>query len=178
MLPSIKIRFSFEMGTKNYDSGGGRYAIMASEDDDLSEYESNKHKASEKNKLMSQRNDLLDKQSSNHWQLLRAEILKYCATINEKAGREILKSVTPRTPQLDIRREDGAKFEAEYNQDTRKVKFSSNVFLFAECEYEVVVRSINGSDTVVWFDLTSHNIETASGITKALFGRFMRARAD
>ena len=148
---------------------------MTWEDDELAEYEKNRAKVLEGNKLSSQRGQLLEKQQAHQWNVLRGAITKRCANINAKAGRQILWSIDPHTDHLEIRREDNEKLEGLYVPEIRTVKFWSDVPPFVERQYELSVRPIQGNDATVWIDLQTKEIESPDDIATSILGQFLRA---
>ena len=60
--------------------------------------------------------------------------------------------------------------------DTRKATFSSDVFPFAESVYELVVRTVNGDEVVIWSNVTERENEQAEDIVKSLLGKFLRGK--
>ncbi len=146
---------------------------MTWEDDELNEYEKRRVRLAQENALSSQRLHLLETRHAHEWMALRTLIQKTCEDINERAGREILKSIDPVANNLLIRREDGEKLKAQYTPQTKKLTISCDAPPFSTQNYELTVRTIKGNDAVVWWN--GKDMESAEDIAKLAVGNFLHA---
>jgi hypothetical protein len=174
-MQASKIRFSFCISIEHgFDAHlNCRGAVMAWEDEELNEYESKRARFQQQSKLSSQRLQLVEDQHNQRWMMLRTEISAAFLNLNAKAAREITRSTDVRANHLVIAREDGEKLEAHYDPNTKTVTISSDAVPFAERKYELTVRTIDGNDTVAWWN--GKDIETAESLAKAVFSGFLRA---
>jgi hypothetical protein len=171
---SIQFRFDLSIECGEHHANG-RGIAMTWEDDELAQYEKSRARAREGDKLSSQREQLLDNQQAHKWNVLREAFTKRCASINAKAGRQILRSVDPQTSHLEIRREDSEKLEGLYDSGIRTVTFSCDVPPFIERRYELSVRPTSGNDACVWIDLQTKEVEKSDDIATSILGNFLRA---
>lgn len=151
---------------------------MAWEDDALGDYEKKKKRKEDESKLSSQRLSLVEGNAPRMWNELRQAITGKCKELNQKAGRELLKSVDPHTANLDIRREDGERLMAAFDSASKIVTFSSDSFLFGTRKYEVTSRPIDGNEHAVWFELDERDIETQDSIVSTIVRRFLASGGE
>jgi len=137
---------------------------MAWEDDALGDYEKKKKRKEDMSKLSSQRLSLVEGNASRMRNELRQAITDKCKELNQKSGRELLKSVDPHTATLEIRREDGAKLMAAFDSASKVATFSSDSFLFGTRKYEVTSRPVDGNERAVWFEPAKKDIETQDSL--------------
>ena len=151
---------------------------MTWEDVELAEYERRRAAKLQRDELSTQRNNLLEGRNKHEWMDLRSEVLKRFQYLNERSGRPLTESQTVRDIELYLRREDGEELRATYDMATKTVTFTSEAEPFAKMAYELVVRPIDGKDTLVWrtVDSKSENMPKEA-IAKEIVTRFLRAGA-
>ena len=149
---------------------------MTWEDDELAGYEERRITAKQRDMLSVQRNSLLEGRHNQEWLALRTGVQTRLELLNQRAGREITKSLTPRVPELRIRREDGVELKAEYIPATRTVTFSCEALPFGEKSYELTVCMIEGNDTVAWRAIQKNpEIVSRENIVKEVVTSFLHA---
>jgi hypothetical protein len=152
---------------------------MTWKDDVLASYEQKREKSDSAQWIASQRRSLLENGHQGVWNTLRGVVSKLCTELNEKAGRDILKSTDPRANYLSIDREDRQKLKAEYDPKTQTVRFESDAFLFGKHTYQVSVRPAKGGmDGLVWIALENKNstvIDDPNEIAQAVLKNFLEA---
>jgi len=97
-----------------------------------------------------------------------------CESINDKAGRVVLRAVSPNLDSLEISREDGLKIELQFDSVTRKIKFAGKVLGY-DREYELSVQSLNGVDSTAWYSPTTLSTEQPDDLAKLMISLLLRA---
>lgn len=149
-MQAAKIQFVLSLSFGGGDAAPDRSCGSVAWEDELKEYERNRLLQSQRDELATQRNRLLEGRHSREWMALRNAELANMQEVNASAGRDIFRSLTPRSIRLEIEREDREKLTAEYDEATKRVVFSSDTVLFTERAYELVVRPVNGNDALIW----------------------------
>jgi len=144
------------------------------EDEELAAYEPKRAKAVEEKTRADARAELLARQLPLQWKALREIMAIRCESLNDKAGRVVLRAVSPNLDSLEISREDGLKIELQFDSVTRKIKFAGKVLGY-DREYELSVQSLNGVDSTAWYSPTTLSTEQPDDLAKLMISLLLRA---
>jgi hypothetical protein len=174
----VALRFALSIRGSENSLAASKGKTMTWEDDALGTYERKKERKADADRLSSQRLSLIEGNASRMWNELRQAITDKCKELNQKAGRELLKSLNPRTIALEIRREDGEVLKGQFDSASKIATFSSRSFLFGERKYEVTSRSIDGNERAVWFETKKKDIDTTETIVRTIVTDFLHSGGD
>jgi hypothetical protein len=147
---------------------------MAWEDDELSAYEPKRAKAVEEKTKADGRVELLARQLPLQWKALREILAIRCESLNDRAGRTILRAVTLSLDAVVISREDNTKIEVQFDSAAKTMKFSGKPLGY-DREYELVVQTQNGVDITAWFSPTTLSTEQPDDLAKLMLSLLLRA---
>jgi hypothetical protein len=149
---------------------------MTWEDDALAGYEDWRARKNLETALSVQRNSLLESRHTHEWMELRTKVLTQFHLMNQRANREITKSLTQNIHELKVRREDGTVLNGAYVPATRTATFSCDAPPFGEQSYGLTVRTIEGNDALVWQKIDKNrDIVDKADIVKEIITSFFYA---
>jgi hypothetical protein len=144
------------------------------EDEELSAYEPKRAKAVDEKRRADARSELLARQLPLQWKALREIIAIRCESLNDKAGRYVLRAVSPNLDGMEINREDGLKIELYFDSASKKIRFVGKVLGY-EREYELSIQSVNGADSTAWYSPTTLSTEQPDDLAKLMISLLLRA---
>ena len=143
------------------------------EEEELAAYQPKREKAIEAKRREDARAALLIKQLPHQWNALCEVIAIRCESINNKAGRSVLRGASPDRHRLEIRREDDLGFVMQFDPERKRVSFTGKVLGF-DREYELVVQTRDDVDTMGWFSLTTLTTEQTDDLAKYMISVLLR----
>jgi hypothetical protein len=143
------------------------------EEEELTNYEPKRAKAVEIKQREDAKEALRIHQLPHQWNALCEVIAIRCESINARAGRTVLRAVSPDDSHLEIRREDDLGFVMEFDPEKGKVTFSGKVLGFQR-EYELTVQTRDGIDSTAWFSKTTLTTDQTDELAKAMISALMR----
>jgi hypothetical protein len=147
---------------------------MTWEDEELAAYEPKRAIAVDEKTKADARTELLARQLPLQWKALREILAIRCESLNDKAGRTILRAVAPNHDGLEIIREDNLKIELQFDSATKKIKFIGKPLGY-DREYELMVQTYNGVDSTAWFSPTTLSTELPDDLAKLMLSLLLRA---
>jgi hypothetical protein len=152
----------------------GKPVPLTWEEEELAAYEPKREKAVEDKTRSDARAELLARQLPLQWKALREIMTIRCESLNDKAGRTVLRATSTNLDSLDIIREDGMKIELMFDSAIKKIKFSGKVLGY-DREYELAVQTLNGVDTTAWYSPTTLSTEQPDDLAKLMISLLLRA---
>lgn len=143
------------------------------EEEELAFYEPKRSVAVEVKRKADARAALLLRQLPHQWSALREVIAIRCESINNKAGRIVLRPSAPEKDRFEVRREDDHGFFLKFDAEKKKVTFSGKPLGF-DREYELVVVTRDDVDSTAWFSSTTLTTEQTDDLSKAMISVLMR----
>jgi hypothetical protein len=143
------------------------------EEEELAFYEPKRSLALEAKRKADARAALLLRQLLHQWKALCEVISIRCESINNKAGRVVLRPLAPGNDQFEVRREDEQGFFMKFDVEKKKVTFSGKPLGFSR-EYELIVVTRDDVDTIAWFSSTTLGTEQTDELSKAMISTLMR----
>ena len=178
-MQALRIQFVLSASIGGGAITSDRSCTLMAWGDALAEYERGRVVKSQKDELSTQRNKLLETRHNHEWIALRQEFLNRFDIVNKRADRKVMESLSIRANALHIRREDREELKAEYKPETKTVTFSCEATPLLERSYELIVRPVEGNDTVVWraVDNKPGSVEIVSkeDIARQIITGFLRA---
>lgn len=154
--------------------GNAKASAQSWEEEELAFYEPRRSKAAEEERKAAARAAMIARQLPLQWNALRQILQIRCESVNARAKRLVLRSVTPQDDKLEIRREDDLKIELQFDAPAKRVKFTGKVLGY-DREYELTVQTYNGSDTTAWFSPTTLTTEQPDDVAKLMLSILLRA---
>jgi hypothetical protein len=146
---------------------------MTWEEEELENYEPKRAVAVEVKLKADARAALLIRQLPHQWDALCEVFSIRCESVNNKAGRTVLRGAMPDHNQLEIRREDEQGFMVQFDPEKKKIVFSGKVLGFDRV-YELVVQERDGVDATAWFSQTTLLTEQTDDLAKGMISTLMR----
>jgi len=143
------------------------------EEEELAFYEPRRVKAVDAKRREERRAALLIKQLPLQWKTLCEVIAIRCESINNKAGRTVLRTIKPDENGLEVRREDDLGFVMGFDLEKKKIACSGKVLGF-DREYELRVLPREDVDITAWFSLTTLATEQTDELAKGLISVLIR----
>jgi len=143
------------------------------EEEELAFYQPKRDVAVEEKRKADARAALLLRQLPHQWKALQEVISIRCESINNKAGRAVLRPASPDKDKFEVRREDNEGFFMQFDSDSKKVTFSGKALGFSR-NYELVVVTRDEVDTTAWFSTTTLTTEQTDDLAKAMISVLMR----
>ena len=144
------------------------------EEEELAAYEPKRAQAVEAKQIADSRVELLARQLPLQWKALREILCIRCESLNDKAGRTILRAVSADHDSLEITREDNQKIEVRFDSATKKIKFIGKALSY-DREYELAVQNYNGVDSTAWYSPTTLSTEQPDDLAKLMLSLLLRA---
>jgi hypothetical protein len=152
----------------------GKGVPMAWEDEELAAYEPKRAMAVEEKARADAKVELLARQLPLQWKALREILAIRCESLNDRAGRTILRTIAPNLDGLEIAREDNTKIEVHFDSVTKRIKFTGKLLGY-DREYELMVVNYNGVDTTAWYSPTTLSTEQPDDLAKLMISLLLRA---
>ena len=143
------------------------------EEEELAFYEPKRSVAVDVKRKADARAALLLRQLPHQWSALREVIAIRCESINNKAGRIVLRPSSTEKDRFEVRREDDHGFFMKFDAEKRKVTFSGKPLGF-DRDYELVVVTRDEVDSTAWFSSTTLTTEQTDDLSKAMISVLMR----
>ncbi len=156
------------------DPNSGKAPQMSWEEEELMAYEPKRAKAVEEKSKADARIELLARQLPLQWKALREILAIRCESMNDRAGRTVLRAVSPNLDSLEISREDNLKIEVQFSSATKRIKFIGKALGY-DREYELMVVAFNGVDTTAWYSPTTLSTEQPDDLAKLMLSILLRA---
>jgi hypothetical protein len=153
--------------------GNGK-AAQSWEDEELAYYEPRRTKAAEEKRKSDAKATLLARQLPLQWNAIRQILQIRCESVNARAKRLVLRSVTPQDDRLEIRREDDTQIDLQFDAPTKRIKFTGKVLGY-DREYELTVQTYNGVDTTAWYSPSTLTTEQPDDLAKLMLSILLRA---
>ena len=152
----------------------GAPAVVTWEEEELSAYEPKRAQAVEVKQRADTCVELLARQLPLQWKALREIMCIRCESLNDKAGRTVLRAVSVDHDSLEVSREDNQKIEVRFDSATKKIKFIGKALSY-DREYELVVQTYNGADSTAWYSPTTLSTEQPDDLAKLMLSLLLRA---
>jgi len=144
------------------------------EEEELAAYEPKRAQAVEEKQRADSHVELLARQLPLQWKALREIMCIRCESLNDKAGRIVLRSLSLDHDSLEFSREDNQKIEVRFDSATKKIKFIGKALSY-DREYELAVQTYNGADTTAWYSPTTLSTEQPDDLAKLMLSLLLRA---
>jgi hypothetical protein len=162
--------------TKPVDGSGGpekKKVPLTWEEEELENYEPKRAVAVEIKRRTDARAELLIRQLPHQWNALCEVFSIRCQSINNKAGRTVLRGAMPDHNRLEIRREDDLGIVLQFDPEKKKVLFTGKVLGF-DREYELIVETRDSVDSTAWFSQTTLATEQTDDLAKGMIATLLR----
>jgi hypothetical protein len=143
------------------------------EEEELAFYEPKRSVAVEAKRKADARAAMLLRHLLHQWKALCEVIAIRCESVNNRAGRVVLRPSAPGNDQFEVRREDDQAFLMKFDVEKKKVTFSGKPLGFSR-EYELVVVTRDDVDAIAWFSSTTLGTEQTDELSKAMISMLMR----
>jgi hypothetical protein len=144
------------------------------EEEELAAYEPKRSQAVDEKQRADACLELLARQLPLQWKALREIMCIRCESLNDKAGRSVLRAVSIDHDSLEVSREDNQKIEVRFDSATKKIKFIGKALSY-DREYELAVQSYNGVDSTAWYSPTTLSTEQPDDLAKLMLSLLLRA---